>query len=203
MISKATQKKRLHQNKIIIISILLVLGGVISIYLYQFSEIWCDLCIDPPSVEYIAHTCNSTCNILSQQEVDSAEYLDTVWEYCYTWVGEAAGDYPTQLRKMDDGNYFCKDGVHCFNLLENYCEVEGQIITPEYCKDIACRILKNSGKTEKESERIIKNRINEGSCSLTKGHTLWAGLKKKKITEETWWELYFENPDCSAVFNSS
>jgi len=120
---------------------------------------------------------------------------NAIWAYC-TYSASLQKSQGTDLIVEGPGFYaYCRDEAHCFNEDASSCMAQGFVITPQMCLQTMCKLLINSGESQEEAEQIIKEEMPSGNCNLRKGTT----VSETTIRQETWWEKYFENPDCSGI----
>lgn len=155
--------------------------------------------IEVEGVEYlkIKNECNKLCSKV--KNAHSYAFLGTAWEYCTRTFHLLQGDYIEIIGQGTGKFAFCRDAMHCFNIVEEPCRVSGEIITPEKCLEYMCKKALEiyEGNVTLASQRVQED-MNPGTCDLRQGAVITVeGGKRKTILEKTWYELYFKNVNCS------
>ncbi len=189
------RKGSMSLQMIVVLIILLVLAVVVISLILQF--------INPSSLKtlekpmkraQIISQCKMECNKISGADSLAAKQ-EAAFNYCtkhfYFDTSSGEGTLTSNIYIEGTGvNAFCVDHAYCFNFPDATCRVDGTVLDAKACRDLMCTRLISEGLTKTQAEENIKNKVPAGNCNLHKA-------AHKEILVPTWWEEYFENPNCS------
>lgn len=199
--SRKGRKGQKELSMIITLIILLVVAVVtISIFLRIFKE--------PKfgkkaiELEKIKSECDKKCSNVAG--ADPKHLLDALWDYCTAsfFIKESGIERGVAIGEALGGDsVYCSDGFHCFNLKEQPCYARLGLLDAEKCLEVMCKkAIEVKGDLE-AAEALIRdtqNGMDAGTCTLKVGNPMYTKEgKRKQIIETTWYEKYFENPDCT------
>ena len=178
-------------RKILIIFLVIVSLAALIYYLLAPYEV-----VTPHNpVKMCKVTCKEIQRAIRENE-DPFLFLDL---YCRQYL--LPGNYSLVVDTRTDSinpyglKVSCNQVRGCFNLPNQSCTFNGRIIGPKMCRDTLCSFYKWENFSLTEAEELIKALMSPSGCNMTrKAHP--------ELQGKTWWEMYFENPNCSAVYQN-
>jgi len=181
-----------HAKRIIVPLLLVLFAGVI--YFLVVPQAHTYYYLTPESI------CNRTCLHIQYALQGGTDPLYPLSDYCLQYV--PSREYSLLVNDQTDSLNFqgekisCRNVRGCFNLPDQECTFKGEIIGPRLCRDALCKYFKRLNLTIEESEERIRVMMTPIGCNMTrKGHP--------ELQEETWWEKYYRNPDCSEIYQNA
>ena len=183
---------KLTPRKILITSLLIVSLAALVYYLLAPYEV--------VTSHNPLKMCKVTCEEIQRAVKEREDPLLFLNLYCRQYL--LPGNYSLIVDARTDsinpyGLKVSCNRVHgCFNLLNQSCTFNGRIIGPKMCRDTLCSFYKWENLSLTEAEQRIKVIMTPSGCNMTRA-------AHPELKEETWWEMYFENPNCSAVYQNA
>lgn len=192
---------------VIAVGILVIMAGV-AIYLFFPTLLFFRAYSEPPQIigedktelDDALKQCVTMCNNIRS----APENREMIWDYCskYFFLPKSEKISSDLIIKGEGYLSFCRNRAHCFNIVEQPCVVNGEVITPELCLSVMCMHLQDEGFSDEEASREIEKTMQSGWCFLGKGAEVKVGEEIKAIKELTWWEKNFKQPNCSKVYQN-
>lgn len=175
----------------------LITSLLLTLIIIAFLSILLGLVRDPfpptetNSFEALKNLCNTKCT-----EIESRDDVNNILLYCV--AGGVISEGPLSNAEIifqgEGTTPYCSRSAFCFNV--HNCVIDNLSLTPHTCLKAMCKALIDYGKTAADAERLIRSYM-DVLCSLKQGTHVETERETKRIENKTWWEQYFENPNCS------
>ena len=182
----------LPRHKIMVILFLLM--AISGIFLPHVN-----MCHKPKLTLSAVHEwCSQECSQINQATT-SEEYYSRIYDYCVQKVPFPKNSMvflDNTTIYLGDQSIFCENSFRCINSKNYKCIINNTAITPELCRNVLCYLFARRNVTVSNLEDSVKAAMTPGDCNLTQA-------AHPELQEKTWWEMYFKNPNCSAVYQNA
>ena len=140
----------------------------------------------------IVAKCQSKCNAVKMAQSQESR-REAIFEYCSNYFNNVCPgdvDLVSNIYVRGSGfNSFCRDKAFCFNFPQADCNVGGETLGARKCLEVMCKTLTSKGLSTSKAEERLKGVMDPGKCTLKRS-------ANQEILVKTWWQSYFQNPDC-------